>query len=207
MTDCPKWVDQGRDDPQFRLAVRSAYQQVAAGAARLIIDSDHICLWHRMMFRVFVPLDYYAGSYRQQNPRLPCLAVDVEVGNIRGTPYAAVPQATELMLAAVRSTITSLELHWSAMTPTDRSKRVAVLLGFLIGRFIQIHPFIDGNGRTSRLIWAWGLLRFGVGIQAMIGSRPSPPYPQLMQAAMVGNFAPLIVHIAQHLAQNPPRQI
>lgn len=35
-------------------------------------------------------------------------------------------------------------------------------------RFENIHPFIDGNGRTGRLLWAFDMLRLGLDVYPML---------------------------------------
>ncbi|MDA1050309.1 MAG: FAD-dependent oxidoreductase [Planctomycetota bacterium] len=71
---------------------------------------------------------------------------------------------------------------------------------------IQIHPFLNGNGRASRILWAWGLVRFGVPIQGRIHLRPDPPYNDVMREAMRGNYGPLALQILQHLSVHSPAQ-
>jgi hypothetical protein len=103
-----------------------------------------------------------------------------------------------------RLSISQAELRWPDMRPQERANRLALILATLIGRFIQIHPFLNGNGRISRLLWAWGLLRFGVPIQCRIHPRPQPPYGDVMGAAMHGDFGPLALLILRHFAEHEP---
>ncbi len=35
-------------------------------------------------------------------------------------------------------------------------------------RLLDIHPFVDGNGRLSRLVWAWDYQRRGIPVQPML---------------------------------------
>jgi hypothetical protein len=111
-------------------------------------------------------------------------------------------------MSAVQAELRSLEVTWPLLVPNDRALKLAHILAHLVGRFIQIHPFLDGNGRTSRLVWAWGLLRFGLPIQARIAPRPGFPYSVIMQSCMQGDFAPLTLHVLHHLAAvKAPQQV
>jgi fido (protein-threonine AMPylation protein) len=207
MNDCPKWSQEvpAAYARQFSALVRKVYARVAKDAATRIIDSQTPMRWHRALFRDFVPLDYYAGNFRQDDPARPCLGQDVQVGGESGTHYRYVIAEVCQLCESLRVELVNLELSWSLFAPPERARKFSTLLAALIGRFIRIHPFINGNGRTSRLLWAWGLLRFGVPIQCRIHPRPKPPYPEVMRQAMVGNYGPLALHILRHLAHLPPQ--
>jgi fido (protein-threonine AMPylation protein) len=163
--------------------------------------------WHDLLFRDFVPLPYYAGNFRQDDPHRPCLRVNVAVGGIAGTPYEFTPAAMQRLFGDVQSSLHDLETDWARLTPRDRAISVAIATGDLVGSFIRIHPFINGNGRISRLLWMWALFRFGVPAQFVIFPRPAPPYAHLMAEAMKGNYLPLQFHVLKHLAGNPPNPI
>ena len=49
--------------------------------------------------------------------------------------------------------------------PASPSQKVGVvvqLITFAVGRLIRIHPFVNGNGRMSRLVANYLLYRFGL---------------------------------------------
>jgi len=62
-------------------------------------------------------------------------------------------------LAGAQKLITSCEQDPSATSYTKAAFYVAV---WLHARVVQIHPFIDGNGRTSRLLMNIVLVRLGL---------------------------------------------
>ena len=207
MTDCPQWTDDvpAEKSREFLSAVRAAYHQVAPTASSVVLDINAPQKWHGILFRDFVPLDYYAGNYRQHDSSRICLGINIRVAGVPGSPFRRVRQDLATLLGQLRVTLAQTELHWPALGGTERAKRLALILATLIGCFIRIHPFINGNGRVSRLIWAWGLLRFGVPIQCRIHPRPLSPYSDVMREAMLGNDGPLAFHILQRLGTHPPK--
>jgi len=159
------------------------------------------------MFRQVVPLAVYAGNYRQLDPERPCLNKPCFVAGVAGYPPVRVPTAMAELIKNARTAVIDLELHWRDLQVEDRARRIAQVVAYLVGHFIRIHPFINGNGRTSRLLWAWVLMRFGTRIQARIGLRPSEPYDEIMSRAMRGDFSLLQLHVLTHLRNNVPRQV
>ncbi len=209
-SNCPDWSTDGPEtrEGNFRRSSADAYRAVQAAARRKMVDSPMCCGWHRTMFVHHVPLDYYAGNYRQVDPSRPCLEKNVEVSGIAGAPYNIVDSEMRRLFDVARLHLISLEINWPRLSPNERSKRLAIILAMMIGRFIQIHPFVNGNGRVSRLLWAWGLIRFGVPPQLRVRRHPEhPKYNSVMAKAMQGDFSPLALFIITHLARhahNPP---
>jgi hypothetical protein len=62
---------------------------------------------------------------------------------------------------------------------------------------------MNGNGRVSRLVWAWGVFRYGLPVQCRISPRPGHPYGHLMSEAMRGRFGPLALHILSAIGNQP----
>lgn len=64
--------------------------------------------------------------------------------------------------------------------------------------FVRIHPFDDGNGRVSRLLMNYHLLRNGLP-PVVIKSADKKNYLSALQRADVGDFEAFAVYIAQQL--------
>lgn len=206
MTECPAWEEGISIDelPAFELAVRDAISFVLTSAVSLP-DSQTTRQIHRILFTDFVPLDQYAGNFRGDLASL-CLAINVKVGNTAGEDFSRVNIEMERLFKFYGDALRDLELQWQRIPPEQRSPLLAVIIAQFIGRFIQIHPFVNGNGRTSRLLWLSALNRYGVPRHATITDRPGPPYGQVMAKCMLGDFTPLAFWILQWLALNPPRR-
>jgi fido (protein-threonine AMPylation protein) len=206
---CPNWDEQIPVDrmAEFSVALRAALAAVTALSRTGLLSVDVIEDWHRVLFERFVPLDYYAGNVRQDDANRICLGRDVEVDSIRGAHFREVIVRLHRLMDALRDSISETELNWGFLPNNERAKRVALIIAVAIGDFIRIHPFINGNGRISRLIWRWGLHRFGVPAQVRIAPRPDAPYSTLMKASMQGDDGQLALEILRHLADHPPQQV
>jgi len=78
----------------------------------------------------------------------------------------------------------------AALHPVERAARVHA-------DFVGIHPFIDGNGRTSRLLMNLELMKAGYPPAVLPVARRFDYYKALETAHMEGNYAPFIALIAE----------
>lgn len=67
-------------------------------------------------------------------------------------------------------------------------------------RFVQIHPFTDGNGRTARLLMNWILLR-GKFPPVVIEARNKEQYYSVIEAADKGDHKPFASFLAHQLLE------
>jgi Fic family protein len=65
-------------------------------------------------------------------------------------------------------------------------------------RLVDIHPFVDGNGRTARLLMNLVLMREGYP-PAIIRVEDRPTYYDALDAAHAGNTEPFVQFIAQNV--------
>ena len=68
-------------------------------------------------------------------------------------------------------------------------------------RFVEIHPFPDGNGRTSRMLMNILLMREGF-IPAVIRQENRPAYYGALAAADGGDPQPVVAFVANELAES-----
>lgn len=209
MGSCPPWDDRIPDDrlSEFKALLDRVQREIFSSAAERILNDSDACRWHRTLFHRFVPLDYYAGNFRQVDPTRPCLQQRVRVGTAYGWHWHSTPEAVQRLFREVFADLAQVEIRWKLLAERDRVLTIAQLVATLVGGFIRVHPFINGNGRVSRLLWRWMLYRFGVSPQHTVFPRPGPPYSQLMAAAMEGNYLPLAAAVIEHLARNRPQQV
>lgn len=78
-------------------------------------------------------------------------------------------------------------LAWLASSRAPAPLRAAVVHAWLA----QIHPFVDGNGRTARAVMNLVLIREGYPI-ALIRRRDRPRYYDALSAADGGDIGPLV---------------
>jgi Fic family protein len=88
---------------------------------------------------------------------------------------------------------------------TNKVQSSLQLASWAVGRFIQIHPFLNGNGRISRLLANYFFIRYDLGIVPFTFiARPGGDYGQAMNVCMTGDFAPLFRYFTLALATSRP---
>lgn len=214
MNGCPPWADDAAEhqllagQERARVVVRAALDE----ARTVSPNGATIAKWHRELFEDVVPLPYYAGNYRQHHSSMPCLARDVGVqtpgGVLAGSTYRAVLADMTELVSFMSGEIAALLVAWPALSREDRIRRTASFVGTAVGAFVRIHPFINGNGRTSRLLWKAILRRLNLPSRLTVIVRPCTPYAEVMQAAMAGDYAPAMVMVLRALAVDlTPRSV
>jgi fido (protein-threonine AMPylation protein) len=163
--NCPDWSQRESAEklPYVVLGIADFHRFIFRSAKHYVIGHGDIKMWHGKIFADVVPLGYYAGNYRSQDPARPCLAVDVSVGPNSGAHYAQVPDLMNKFSSDLGNfqNDTARYCGRGSVSPVDRARAVAQLAAFAIGSLIQIHPFINGNGRMSRLVANYVLHKFG----------------------------------------------
>ncbi|RYF49872.1 MAG: Fic family protein [Cytophagaceae bacterium] len=203
MDQCPEWQNDASEHsaPACYRAVKNVCEAAGAKAIKVFPEEYDIKSWHFDMFHALVPLPYYAGRFRGTYSGMECLARDVHVNNVDAVPFQLVTQAMAQLCDNYKAQLRMLEVAWDNTSSSERARRLAVIIGSTIGTYIRIHPFLNGNGRTSRLFWRILLHRMGLPPQATIIRRPDSPYDNLMASAMVGNNIPLIAAILNSITQ------
>ncbi len=200
---CQAWDDRVEhalpSATEFTVVAGAEAAVVAFLPTRGVIES-----WHGEMFHFSVPVDYYAGNCRGVEIGKPCLARDVQVGTLQGSSFVLARAHLDKMLTDMQGALTSLETRRPHLAGTDFAMAVAQIVGTAIGAFVRVHPFLNGNGRTSRLLWRVLLARLGFPAQASVVKRPASPYDVAMAAAMVGDLAPFIHIVLTGLASARP---
>lgn len=120
---------------------------------------------------------------------MPCLNVPVAVGGIPGAPAHLVLAQFDALLTTFQNAVANAQHQGAISNPQKRAGEAAKIVGTMIGEFIRIHPFRNGNGRTSRLLWHALLYRFGFPPQCGVVKRPARPYGDAMAASMRGDHS------------------
>ncbi|MGH7285112.1 MAG: Fic family protein [Polyangiaceae bacterium] len=183
--------------------MRPVVVRARAAAVRVVPKRGDIASWHREAFKDVVPLDYYAGSFRQHDEKRPCLGIDVGVAGVAGFSFVLVLDAMNHLCRFIETQLASLELRWTELEGEKRMQRLAQIVGVAVGRFIHVHPFINGNGRLSRLLWSVLLARLGLPAKLSVIRRPGPPYDEVMAFAMRGDYGPAVELVLRALSEGP----
>lgn len=109
--------------------------------------------------------DENAGVYRKEN---------VLIGGASHRPpdHVVVPELMERFVKTV-------ENEWSTLHPVERAAKVHA-------EFVKIHPFIDGNGRTARLLMNYELMKAGFPPAIIKATDRATYYDALDQAHTTG---------------------
>ncbi|WP_116135482.1 Fic family protein [Trinickia diaoshuihuensis] len=110
--------------------------------------------------------DAEAGRYRQENVVI--------------SGASAVPPDF-LHLPAEMAALVAWYEQAGAMRPVERAAQLHT-------RFVKIHPFIDGNGRTARLLLNFELMKFGYPPAVIRKEDRLAYYDALDEACVSGNF-------------------
>lgn len=120
--------------------------------------------------------DENAGRYRMEN-------VLISGASFRPPEHFMVPQAMEQLVADYNG-------KWKELHPVERA-------AMLHGEFVKIHPFIDGNGRTARLLMNFELMKDGYP-PAVIKKESRPQYYDALDtAATTGNYEKFVALVAR----------
>ena len=122
-----------------------------------------------------------AGKYRTEN---------VVIGGAVHIP----PSHYEIS-SLMNKLLLEYKQEWQSLHPVTR----AVLLH---GEFVKIHPFIDGNGRTSRLLLNFELMQYGYPPIIIKKENRSRYYDVLDLAHTTMNFHPFLEFIAESVIES-----
>lgn len=92
-------------------------------------------------------------------------------------------------------------LNWYKEKSTEKEINPIFLAAEFHYRFIRIHPFDDGNGRTARILMNFILMQFGFP-PVIIKSEDKENYFLALQLADAGNIEAFIGYIAKNLVRS-----
>ena len=89
-------------------------------------------------------------------------------------------------------------INWYRIKSKENEINPIILAAEFHYRFIRIHPFDDGNGRTVRILMNFILLKFGYP-PVVIKTEDKKNYFSVLQQADTGNLEPFFEYIARNL--------
>jgi fido (protein-threonine AMPylation protein) len=204
MAECPDWSqpESAIQLPTVARGMREVTRFIQNRAQSFIINHGNLKDWHLRVFKGAVPKSYYAGNFRSEDPSRPCLAAAALIGPHQGVDYHLVPSEMSSYSSALHTNIVETD-SMMATQPSFANKVSSSLklAAWGVGRFVQIHPFLNGNGRTSRLLANYFFVRYGLGIAHFESlPRPGGDYGAAMERCMVGEFGPLYKYFVILLA-------
>jgi Fic family protein len=116
------------------------------------------------------------------------------------------PPSWPLVAARVRDWVDEVNSAVPSLRGTGGTEPLPETLARIHNEFERIHPFIDGNGRTGRLLLNLILVRLGYP-PIIVLKQQRPAYLAAMQKADTGDFGPLGEILARAMYDNLNRFI
>lgn len=92
-------------------------------------------------------------------------------------------------------------LNWYKEKSEENNRNPLLIAAEFHYKFIRIHPFDDGNGRTARILMNFILMKFGFP-PVIIKTEDKANYFAALQLADAGNIEAFITYIAQNLVRS-----
>ena len=128
----------------------------------------------------------------------------IEIGKYKTTPNHVRTQTGETFYFASPEE-TPAKMHdlikWFREKKANPETNPVILAAEFHYKFILIHPFDDGNGRTARILMNFILMQNGYP-PAIIKTGDKENYYRVLQQADAGILEPFIEYIAQNLARS-----
>lgn len=126
-------------------------QEILANYQNIKINESIILGFHDQMLKYSEKDSRHKGGYKFGSNRVEAKDHD---GNLVGIIFDPTPQHL------VKKEIQDL-IEWHSFCKNERQKHPLILIANFIFEYLAIHPFQDGNGRTSRLLTNLMLLQSG----------------------------------------------
>ncbi|WP_026895841.1 Fic family protein [Clostridiisalibacter paucivorans] len=150
----------------------------------IVKDKEPLSEWqikniHRLVLKGIY--DEYAGTYRNQN---------VIISGVEHKPpnFLVVPKEMEKLIEWYKTGTQNLH-------PVERA-------AYLHGKFIGIHLFVDGNGRTARLLLNLELMKDGYVPIVIQNNKRIEYYNALDKAHTTNNYNDFIKLVAQEVKRS-----
>ena len=134
---------------------------------------------------IIVPRKISAGKYKTTTNH-----VETVTGEIF---YFATPEETPAKMFDL--------LNWYNQKTKKENRNPILVAAEFHYRFIRIHPFDDGNGRTARILMNFILMQFGFP-PAIIKTEDKANYFAALQLADAGNIEAFVNYIATNLVHS-----
>lgn len=187
----PNWDD---DSPQLRRNLSKVLDEIVRAAQRrefpTLASAKH---WQSLLMKsLAVPDERFVGAFRGEAG---LENIQVRVGAHYGVDAAEVAEE----LAGFERKLHALIRELDAILPTgqepdaDQLAAVLDLCAWVHAEWVRIHPFANGNGRTTRL-WANCIaMRYGLPPFIRLRPRPNYGYGDAGAKAMQGDWKPTAI--------------
>jgi Fic/DOC family len=187
----PDWDE---DSQQLRANLSQVLEEIVAAAQQREKPTlEAARRWHTIAMRSLEVADArFVGAFRGE-PGLE--NVTVRVGANYGVDPADVAESLQQFEAKLQVLVAELdgELPAGQAPNADQLAAIVDLCAWAHSKWVRIHPFGNGNGRTARF-WANSLaMRYGLPPFIRLRPRPNASYGQAGAKAMTGEWKPTAV--------------
>lgn len=205
MGDCPNNWDY-EDDPSWKSVVPAKSRDLIVRLRTRQLDTGEQARdtrrAHRHLFTGLTPQGhgYFAGNYRGTGPV--CLSiyeVQVQSDPRVGWPAREVPRGMDQFAGDISNGLAAMdsatETRSAQMSSEDHLLYIVHFISAAFVRFLEIHPYANGNGHMGRyLLWTL-FVRYGYPPRRHLSIDPRPSHPEY--GAM----------IAEHRSGKPDRLV
>lgn len=154
------------------------------------LSTDLVRSWHvAMLAGIDVPADAYRGGFRgDAHPAL--LDYESNVGGLPTVPAAEVPMSVAVLIGELQDRLDALDMIDQDQGDDLSAAFVEQVLdtgAWLHGEWVRIHPFVNGNGRTARMLALWLCARYGIPQLLPLRPRPDMGYDPACFLSMTGD--------------------
>ena len=189
-------ADWDADSPRLQANLVQALSSALAHArGRKPPTADLARAWHEEIFDgLHVPESSYVGAFRGEAP---LEHIGVQVGHCWGAAPGKVAAAVHTFLDELKDALGKLDeaISGGGIPQSDDALEAVLTTAALAhAKWVEIHPFANGNGRTARLWANWVLMRYGVPPFVRLRPRPKGlPYAAAARRALCeGDYEPTI---------------
>lgn len=200
---CPEWeyADLPGYDAVLKERTRGSLEVIRRSSPRRLADNiKDTRTVHGQYFDGLTPpsTPYYAGNYRGQdflclrNASVRILA-DPKVGH----PPEAVIQNMAVLAGDITHALAECDVAWkvpnAVVSEIEKLTKVVSVATAIFVYFLEIHPYINGNGHAARFILIATLARHGIFLRrwAMHPRPADPPYGAAIRQYRSGDRGPL----------------
>ena len=128
----------------------------------------------------------------------------IEIGTYKTAPNHVLTKTGEIFRFATPEE-TPAKMHdlmdWFRQKQANSETEPVLLAAEFHYKFIRIHPFDDGNGRTARLLMNFILMQYGYP-PVIIKTEDKENYFNMLRLADAGNIEPFVNYIAENLSRS-----
>ena len=121
--------------------------------------------------------------------------VRVQVGGHEGTAPSRVADELSRFEEGLKAAVHHLDeqIPPATLPDTESLDMILLLMSWVHGEWVRIHPFANGNGRIARLWANWVAMRYGVPPFVRLRPRPEGAvYVAAAAQAMDGNYEAML---------------